>query len=63
MDHRDICRARTKALHEIELADEAVRDAVVLIRGRLKLADVDGWDLADLKKELRGFNIQKRTWK
>lgn len=63
MDYLDINRARICAEQEIETADEAVRGAVRLIIGRLKVARVAPWMLKDLKRELRDFNMQTSCWK
>jgi len=63
LTYNDILDARNAAQQDIERADQATRQAVRLIRGRLRAAQVDPYDLKDLKRELAEFDAAKRVWK
>lgn len=63
MNYQDIRMAREQAQREIELANEAARQAARLIAGRLRASDVQCRVLEELKKELRNYNMKTCTWK
>ena len=63
MDFNDIRNARIAAQHQVELADQAVKDAVRLASGRLKAANVPTYLLEELKRELKDFNAKTGEWK
>lgn len=63
MNYRDIRVARDQAEQDIERADQAVREAVKLITGRLKSAGVRWNYLDELKRELKDYNMQTNCWK
>ena len=44
----------------VKAADAITNDMARMLRGRLR--KVDGWLLADLKRELRDFNIHTSRW-
>lgn len=62
MNYADIQKARQDARQTISYADAAARDAAQLIVGRLRVANVSGWVLYELKRELRGFNMKTGQW-
>lgn len=63
MQYSDIRQARVQAQGEVLKADTAVRGAVELIAGRLKVANVAPWLLRNLKRELKDFNMRTDEWK
>lgn len=62
MNYADIQKARQDARQTISYADAATRDAAQLIVGRLKVANVSGWVLYELKRELKSFNMKTGQW-
>lgn len=60
---QDIRTAYNDARETINQSDAAVRMAVSLIRGRLRTAKVDPYDLKDLKRELQDFDATTKRWK
>lgn len=63
MNYKDICDARAEAEKDIRLADMAVQQVAMLIVNRLRSSGVSGHELAALKRELKGFNMQNWAWK
>lgn len=63
LTYRDILDTRNEAQETISQADSAVRQAVMLIVGRLRIAQVDQYDLTALKRELQDFNAATGKWK
>ena len=61
--YSDILDARRQAQESISNADAAACGAAKLISGRLRVANVDRWTLAELKKELQNFNAVTGEWK
>lgn len=51
--------AQSRAINHA--ADQNANTMAELLDGRLR--HVSGWKLARLKRQLRDFNIQTRTWK
>jgi hypothetical protein len=45
----------------LKRADSAADTFARLLKGRLR--KVNAWVLADLKRELKDFNCQRKTWK
>lgn len=52
----------TEAQAVVRQADRVASRLARLLKGRLRKVD-DTWTLAELKRELRDFNIHTRTWK
>lgn len=63
LTYRDILDTGNAAQETINEADKAVRMAVMLIVGRLRIAQVDQYDLTALKRELQDFNAATGKWK
>jgi len=63
MNYSDVYLARIQAEEDIKKADEAVRQAIKLISGRLRSSGAYGGDLCALKKELKNFNMNTYKWK
>lgn len=63
IDYSDIHAARRNAEQQIRMADAATRDAAALVKGRLRVANVPGHVLAELKRELKDFNAHTYRWK
>lgn len=61
MKWTDALDAIVDASRTIAAADRIATDMASLITGRLRMCDT--WVLADLKRELRDFNIQTQQWK
>jgi len=61
--NEDIYQARREAERQIQMADESVRISLRLAVGRLKVSNVSGSVLAELKKELADFNARTWEWK
>ena len=63
MTYQEVMEARRQALHQLELADTAVKQAAALIAGRLRSSRVAPWVLRELKRELKEFNMTTNEWK
>ncbi len=63
MNYDEMCQAVAAGKRTISLGDIAVRSLAKLLVGRLKIAKVPGDVLAELKRELRDFNINTNSWK
>ncbi|KWT89295.1 MULTISPECIES: hypothetical protein [unclassified Variovorax] len=63
MNWNDFRQAVDEAKTTIDQGDNAARQLAKLMRGRLRIAAVDPGILADLKRELRDFDITTGKWK
>lgn len=66
MRFNEMVEAMTEAETNFILADEQAEKMAKLLRGRLRRAAASyrgAQFVADLKRELRDFNIQTRRWK
>ena len=61
MNFDDMKKAVNDAEATLRFADIATKDMVGMVKGRLRMAY--GYDLAELKKELREFNAVTHEWK
>jgi hypothetical protein len=59
----DVRIARSKAMQDIETADNAVKMVASLCAGRLRIAGVSGYVLEKLKRELKDYNMHTGCWK
>lgn len=55
--------AISDARNTVDRGDFVIRELADLLRGRLRTARVSGSTLAELKRELRDFNLTTRSWK
>ncbi|QNK65882.1 hypothetical protein [Variovorax sp. PAMC26660] len=63
MDFQEFTSAVEAAKSDIKRGDTASRNLASLLCGRLRVAGVAGYVLAELKRELQDFNRQTGTWK
>jgi len=63
MNFKEVTEAVETAKSTIIRGDEAARQLASLLRGRLRVAQIGEYILADLKRELRNFNMQTGEWK
>ena len=63
MTFTDACNAVHDAERTIQNSNRLVRGAADICRGRLRSADVSSYTLAQLKRELRDYNIHTGRWK
>jgi hypothetical protein len=63
MNYQDVRKARDQAEYTLNNADKVVREAVSLIKGRLKSSRVSWLALNELKRELRNYNMHTGSWK
>ena len=63
MNFIDVMEARKQAINTIANADNVIRQAVTLAKGRLRLADCRPNDLKEFKRELQDFNANTGKWK
>lgn len=60
--YQDVLEARREAQATLDNADQVVRHAASLIKGRLRAADCWTDDLRALKAELKNFNANTGKW-
>jgi hypothetical protein len=63
MNYDDMEQAVRDAENTLRIADAVVSKIAYTIKGRLRRSNTAGWILADIKRELRDFNIHTGTWK
>ena len=66
MRFNEMIEAMTEAENTLRLADEQAMKMAKLLRGRLRRASRSYFGaraVADLKRELRDFNMQTHRWK
>ena len=63
MNISEALSAVTDARSTIDAADQVIRDTAEMMRWRLELAKVNRWALADMKRELRDFNLTTLEWR
>lgn len=63
MTFDEAMEARRDAVQTLNASDRLVRELVQAMRHRLQAANIPSYVLADLKKELRGFNAHTGRWK
>lgn len=52
-----------EASHTMRQSDEAVRQLISLMPGRLRITEISPNDLRKLKRELRAFDSRTGKWK
>jgi hypothetical protein len=62
MNFDDFSQAVQNAKEDVRRGDEAVQQLCKLAAGRLRSAGVSGYVLAELKRELRDFNMVTKDW-
>lgn len=63
MIFQEFCAAVESARSDVRKGDQVIREFAELAAGRLRLADVPSYVLADLKRELNDFNMKTMKWK
>ena len=63
MTFDEMTEAVEEAERTIRMADIATRKVAKLIIGRLRSIKTPSWVLAELKRELRDYNIHTGQWK
>lgn len=61
MNFDEMTAAVDDAGHTMSLANIAAKKVAGLLVGRLRTVEV--WVLADLKRELRDFDLRSKSWK
>ena len=63
MDISQAHRCINQARETIKNGDHVIKTLAYLMVGRLRVVKIPGYVLAELKRELRDFNMQTHEWK
>jgi len=63
MTYEEIKASLTAAQETMNYGEQFTRRGVEMVRGKLRQIGLSRYVLADLKRELQGFNIHTMRWK